>query len=144
MKNTLKFTEEEVAAEIERLHQFFIDWFNGVVPKTAEAYASFRSATATDFHIIPPGGALVGIDALAQGLYEAHNQRPGLDIQVKKMKIRQDMGDYCLATYEEWQLEQGDTEWKGRVSSALLSRNEAAPAGLMWHHVHETWLPDFQ
>lgn len=140
MKNTLRFTEEEIAAEIERLHQFFIDWFNGVVPKTEEAYTPFSSATSGDFNIVTPHGTIIPIAALAESLYGAHNHRPGLDIKVKNMQVQQDMGEFCLATYEEWQLEKGNTEWKGRTSTALLSRNDSAPAGLMWHHVHETWM----
>ncbi len=140
MNKNLEISNEDIAAEIRRLHQFFIDWFNGVVPKTEEAFKSFRSATAADFSIIPPSGELIPIEALSQGLYNAHNQRPGLDIDVRKMTIQHKMGDFYLATYEEWQLEKGDSEWKGRVSSALLSKNASAPAGLMWHHVHETWL----
>lgn len=140
MKKELVIKDEDIAAEIRRLHQFFIDWFNGVVPKTAEAFESFRSATAADFSIIPPSGDLIPIEQLAQGLFEARNKRPGLDIDVKKMTIQHKMGDFYLATYEEWQLEKGETEWKGRISSALLSKNRAAPAGLLWHHVHETWL----
>ena len=141
MKKALRITNDEVAAEISRLHQFFIDWFNGVVPKTAEEFEQFSSATADDFVIIPPSGQMIGIKQLAQGLFDAHNQRPGLDIEVKKMKIQHQMGSFYLATYEEWQLEKGETEWKGRVSSALLREDESAPAGLRWHHVHETWLP---
>ena len=27
-----------------------------------------------------------------------------------------------------------------RRSSALLARNESAPAGLVWRHLHETWM----
>lgn len=141
MKKTLRITNDDVAAEIARLHQFFIDWFNGVVPKTTEEFAKFSDATSDEFVMVPPSGAMVGIKQLAQGLFNAHNQRPGLDIAVKKMKVQHQMGDFYLATYEEWQLEKGETEWKGRVSSALLSVDESAPAGLMWHHVHETWLP---
>ena len=139
MKNNLNIHNDDVSAEIERLHQFFIDWFNGVVPKTEEAYASFRAATAKDFVIVTPHGTTIPIDALANSLFEAHNQRPGLDIKVKNMQVLHQMGDYCLATYEEWQLEKGEADGKGRVSTVLLSKNESAPAGLLWHHVHETW-----
>ena len=140
MNKNLKITHEDIAAEIERLHQFFIDWFNGVVPKTAEAFVSFSSATSEDFHMVPPSGSLIGIDMLSKGLFDAHNQRPGVDIKVKNMRTLHEMGEFYLATYEEWQLEKGETEWKGRVSTVLLSQNDAAPAGLMWHHVHETWM----
>ena len=105
------------------------------------SFRQFKDATSDSFSIVPPSGELIPIKNLSDGLYNAYNKRPGLDIKVKNMKIQHNMGDFYLATYEEWQLEKGETEWRGRISTALLSRDEKAPAGLMWHHVHETWLP---
>ena len=134
--------QDQISKEIERLHQFFIDWFNGVVPETEASFKQFRDATADDFSIVPPSGELVPIKSLAEGLYNAYNKRPGLNIEVKNMQIQHKMGNFYLATYEEWQLEKGDKAWRGRISTALLSKDENAPAGLKWHHVHETWLPE--
>ncbi len=49
-----------------------------------------------------------------------------------------------LATYEEWQ--KGALNSKppnnGRVSSAVFLKDRSRPNGLMWLHVHETWLPE--
>lgn len=142
MNNFSPEEQNQISVEIARLHRFFIDWFNGIVPKTEADFKSFTSATSADFQLIPPSGELIPINALAQSLYEMHNKRPRLDIQVKNMQIQHKLGDYYLATYEEWQLEKGDEAWRGRVSTALLSRDPDTPAGLKWHHVHETWLPE--
>jgi len=142
MTNFSKIEEDEISAEIKRLHDFFVDWFNGVVPETEDQFKQFSTATSADFVIAHPSGELESIENLTSSLYNAYKKRLGLDIKVKNMCIRHKMGDYYLATYEEWQLEKGDTEWGGRLSSVLLSRNKQAPAGLLWHHVHETWLPE--
>jgi hypothetical protein len=141
MKIFSKTEQDQISAEIERLHQFFIDWFNGIVPETQDCFQQFSNATSSDFVIVHPSGELDPITKLSPGLYNAYNKRSGLNIKVKNMQIQHKMGDYYLATYEEWQLEKGDAEWSGRISTVLLSKNESAPAGLMWHHVHETWLP---
>ena len=142
MNTDLPNLEIQVAKEIHRLHQFFVDWFNGELPKTVAAFADFRSATADTFSIIGPSGSLTDIDQLADLLFETHDNRPGLQIEVKNVKVQQTMGDYVLATYEEWQLEKGADAWTSRISTALLKQNDQAPSGLMWHHVHETWLPE--
>lgn len=142
MKTNLPNLEIQVANEIHRLHQFFVDWFNGELPKTEKSFADFRSATADTFTIIGPSGSMMEIDQLAAMLFEAHDKRPGLQIEVKNVKVQQNIGDYVLATYEEWQLEHGAESWTSRISTSLLCQNEAAPSGLMWHHVHETWFSE--
>lgn len=142
MEKFSKKEQDQISTEIERLHQFFIDWFNGVIPETHDCFKQFSTATSTDFSIIHPSGVLEPIKNLAEGLYNAYNKRPGLNIKVKNMRIQHKMGNYYVATYEEWQLEKGDAAWRGRISTALLSNTEGTPAGLMWHHVHETWLPE--
>ncbi|MEM8861236.1 MAG: hypothetical protein AAGD96_23160 [Chloroflexota bacterium] len=141
MNTELPNIEIQVVSEIHRLHQFFVDWFNGILPESEESFSSFLSATAQNFSIIPPSGQLISLSALSSSLYELHHKRPGLQIKVKNVQVQHQIGDYVLATYEEWQLEQGDQEWNGRISTALLSHNESTPSGIMWHHVHETWLP---
>ena len=48
-------------------------------------------------------------------------------------------GDMVLATYEEWQRNAlaSDPPDNGRIATVLL---ELGP-DIVWHHVHETWLP---
>ena len=141
MNTELPRLENQISHEIHRLHQFFVDWFNGEFPKTKESFNLFLAATAEDFSIIPPSGHLIALNDLASSIFELHNGRPGLQIEVKNVRVHHQLGEYVLATYEEWQLEKGATAWNGRISTALLSQNKTAPSGMMWHHVHETWLP---
>jgi hypothetical protein len=51
-----------------------------------------------------------------------------------------EQGGLVLATYEEWQ-RQADGSGSGRLSSVVFRQQPGTPNGLLWLHVHETWLP---
>lgn len=42
-----------------------------------------------------------------------------------------------VATYEEWQGGEGRAA-RGRLSTVVFTRDDDAPNGLVWRHVHET------
>ncbi|MEM8995687.1 MAG: DUF4440 domain-containing protein [Acidobacteriota bacterium] len=129
------------ADEVEGLHQFFHDWFVGDLPDTDEAYARFTDALDPDFMIISPSGAVSRRDALLESLRGAHasGKERGVKIWIRGFQMRFEKDDVAIVNYEEWQ-EIGNRR-TGRVSSALLQRDEAAPGGVRWLHLHETWLP---
>jgi len=59
-------------------------------------------------------------------------------IWIKTVRLRQQIKDLSLATYEEWQeLERQTT---ARLSSMLFQGAQSTPNGLKWLHVHETWI----
>lgn len=128
-----------VQTEIELLHQFFADWFNGDLPKTEEAYAPFVAALADDFVIVAPGGKARERVALLQGLWDAHDSQTDIRIWIEAVQLRRVRGDIVWATYEEWQTIGGNTT--GRISTAIFSRQPEGEPALKWEHVHETWLP---
>jgi hypothetical protein len=127
-------------SEIVELHNFFIAWLGGELPKTSEIFARFSAATAPGFALISPSGQLTERDALVQGLYEGHASRPKLQIWIERPALRVREGALSLVTYEEWQREAGRVT--ARQSSALFIEAPEAPNGLAWLHVHETWLPE--
>ena len=61
------------------------------------------------------------------------------EIWIENFRLRWAAGDNALVTYEEWHRRRGATS--ARLSSALFRREAAAPCGVAWLHVHETWLP---
>jgi hypothetical protein len=128
--------------EIVDLHRFFVDWYHARLPRTAAAFARCGDALAEGFALISPGGEILERDPLVAMLERAHGSRQGSDFEIRiERPDARAVGDgLLLARYEEWQRNAGI--WRGRLSTTLLQEEPAAPAGLIWLHVHETWLPD--
>lgn len=131
---------DHVQQEIEELHQFFQDWYNGVLPQSNEAFARFADAMALGFTIIFPSGNVMRREPLVEALYKSYDGRDGFRIWIKNVQIHQKVGDVIVASYQEWQRDQEQTT--ARLSSVILERDSNAPNGLRWLHVHETWLPN--
>ena len=123
--------------EIDTLHRCFEAWFNGHVPKTAEAFSRIDTALAETFVIVMPQGSKVERAPLLKGLYEAHAGRPGIRIWIKHVRILEEDQTLVVAEYEEWQTEDGETT--SRHSTAIFRRSVEKPNGLEWLRVHETW-----
>ena len=136
--------EQRCNDEVVQLHQFFQDWFNGVLPPTDVAFGRFSSVMAEGFVIISPNGELTERDELLERLQAAHGiwremSRPGR-IWIENLQVRHQVGNQVLVHYEEWQEIEGES--RGRLSTALFRRREGAPNGIEWLHVHEVWLPE--
>ncbi len=134
--------EDRCRDEVLDLHQFFADWFNGDIANDEATFARLEKALADDFEIIGPDGRLTTRGDLLPILARAHGGRKALDfsIEVKHPKARKISDALCLITYEEWQSSnQGNRAWR---STAVLRRQDDAPGGVVWLHVHETYLPD--
>ena len=136
--------EQRCNDEVVQLHQFFEDWFNGILPPTDVAFDRFSSVMAEGFVIISPNGELTERDELLERLRAAHGiwrelSRPGR-IWIENLQVRHQVGDQTLVLYEEWQEIEGES--RGRLSTALFRRREATPNGVEWVHVHEVWLPN--
>lgn len=123
--------------EIIELHAFFEDWFNGTLPKTESAFARFAKAMDKDFTIVDPGGTEATCTPLLAGLWAAHGMNPGVKIWIERAQMLHSQEGLTLARYDECQTDaRGSTR---RISSVWLQQDVAAPAGLRWLRVHETW-----
>lgn len=93
-----------------------------------------------------PGGKLLRGDALFADMRRAHGANPRFRIQIRNVEARRlgENGALILATYAGWQKNALNSKPpnNGRLSSALLKHDAAAPHGPLWLHVHETWLPE--
>ncbi len=59
------------------------------------------------------------------------------------MRLREAGEELVAATYEEWQ--SGEEKKDDRISTVVFCRvPEAAPNGLRWLHVHETWVSEYE
>jgi len=135
---------ERCEREVVELHQFFEDWFNGVLENGDDAFKRFGGVMAEGFLVVPPDAAATEREPLIEALRGAHgswatgNGRPGR-IWIEKLRVRHDAGAWAIVTYEEWQEVGGET--KGRLSTAVFGRREGTPNGVEWLHLHEVWLP---
>lgn len=128
----------QIEEEIIALHQFFQDWFNGKLPKTDESFARFTGAMCPDFHMVTPEGKLVELNALTDRLRNAYGLRDEMRIWIENVCVHWNQDALWLATYEEWQEIDGVVQ--SRISTVLLAEDAAAPGGLNWRHVHETFM----
>ncbi len=73
-----------------------------------------------------------------RGAHGRWQETPGR-IRIENYRFRQAAGGLALATYEEWH--DFPDETIGRLSSVLFGPNDAAPNGIEWLHLHESWIP---
>lgn len=123
--------------EIERLHDRFVAWFTAAEGTDFDA---IERALAPGFEMVTPDGRRVARDAVLDSIREAHGRDgPGeFDIEIRNVELLHATDDHATVRYEEWQETPDGTT--GRVSTVLFETDPAAPGGLVWLDVHETWL----
>ena len=132
--------ESRCRQEIEELHRFFQDWFNGESTNDASTFARLDAALGAGFFMVTPEGNSVERPPLVAGLRGAHGrwrEAPG-KIWIENIQLRHAGANEALLTCEEWQ--QVDGETKGRLSSVLFVNDDDAPNGVAWLHLHEGWI----
>ena len=132
--------DDRCRAEVVELHAFLEAWSNAELPPTDEAFARFGDVIAPSFSIIDPDGETLGREPIVEAIRAAHGRwsdDPG-HIRIENYRLRQAGGGFALATYEEWHELSGETI--GRLSSVLFGRDDDAPNGVEWLHLHEVWI----
>lgn len=131
--------EQSCRTEVAELHAFFAEWFGGSRPDTDEAFARFADALASSFTMVVPDGRTVPRDAVLKAVRDSHGWG-ATTIWIENHVLRFSNAGVALVGYEEWQTR--DDATRGRASTAFFAVDPAAPNGVRWMHVHETWLPD--
>ena len=131
--------ENRCQQEIVELHQFFQDWFTGVLLADDAAFARFSQVLGDTFIIISPDGRALSRNPLLESLRGMHGAHKGQRIWIENVQLRHQADNLALVTYEEWQ-EVAENK-TGRLSTVLFQVKPDTPNGLEWLHVHETWLP---
>ncbi len=136
--------ERQCEREVREFHAFLRDWLVGAVPRTAETFSRFSDVMGGGVEVISPRGTVTGRDALVSEFEALHGELAAdagaFNIWIESFRCRWAEGDHAMVTYEEWH-QRGDDK-SARLSTALFRREEATPCGVLWLHVHETWLPD--
>ena len=131
----LALAEQEIRAR----HDAFVVWFTKGDDDAvmAETLASFAPTMAQ----VTPEGAILERAALEAGLRAARGQRPvDFTIAIEDVAPIWQGEDAVLVAYVERQTVDGRRT--ARRSTALMRRAENAPNGVVWLHVHETWMTD--
>ncbi|MGP1397715.1 MAG: hypothetical protein ACTS3R_19600 [Inquilinaceae bacterium] len=136
---TTTMTLEEAAhAEIRARHDFFVAWFTG--QGTDGGMRATRRAFHPDMRRIGPDGAFEDRDTVIAALTAASGKlSDAFRIVIEPGDTVWHGTDTVLVTYIERQ-DHGTTR-TARRSAALLTRDPAAPHGVVWRFVQETWIP---
>lgn len=122
-------------AEIEELHQVFEAYFLG----TIDTLDRVEQALAPDFTIVGPHGVEATRVETLEALRAGHAHTKSLAITVTDAALLFETPDVLIARYvENHQLAERTNH---RLSTVVFTPDDAAPLGLSWRRVHETWLP---
>ena len=121
---------QKVKTEIEELHQFFTDWFNGKLDESS--FARVENVLHQNFDLITPRGEHFRRDEILDLIRNANGADPQRKIWTQFISCKK-YDNVAIALYYEMQ-DQGDNQTK-RLSTAVFS----IEPNLMWLHVHETW-----
>ena len=125
-------------AEIETLHAFFVEWYTGTTDD--DAIARLERALAPDFEMVTPDGTRLDRDSVIEDVRVSYERdEPGtFAIEIRNVEVIEQLDGYALVRYEEWQ--ETDDGATGRLSTVLFRDEAAAPGGLEWVDLHETWI----
>ena len=124
--------------EVVAMHAFFAAWYTGADTPAAD-FAACEAAFAPDFRMVTPDGIVHERLAVLKGLRRSRRSQPAsFAIAVSGIEPLWQQGDAILLGYVEQQYRDGRTT--RRRSTALLTRETAAPRGVVWRHLQETWM----
>lgn len=125
--------EDRCEAEVRELHAFFGRWFRGEADEAE--LARVEDALAEDFELISPRGVTADRASILASIRGAYGGRDGsFAIGIESFAVRSTHGAACLVTYEEHQ------PGTVRIASAWFRESGRGPQGVVWVHLHETWV----
>jgi len=134
--------EARCRSEVVELHRFLEAWSNAELPSTDEAFSRFEEVIAPSFVLVDPDGETLERESIVTAIRTAHGRWSGAPgrIRIENVRLRQAGRDLVVATYEEWH--DVDSRTIGRSSTVVFGRNDRAPNGLEWLHLHESWIAE--
>jgi hypothetical protein len=126
---------QQLTTEIERLHQFFEDWYAGVGDRSM---GEFADSLDEAFYIVSPRGDVMdkaGIVGMVHNLGETGD----VEIRIRNVELRSRLASGIrIVTYEEHERRPSDTV--AMISTVGLLPDAERPGGFAWSFVHETFL----
>ena len=130
--------DQFIAAEVESLHRFIEQWFNGTVQKTTESFSRLSNSWPEGFTLIDPNNKSHSSSVLLKSTYDHFGKFPCLSIQVRNIRTSRHLPGVAVAVYEEWHVDTHETE--ARLCSATFTFEAADPSRPQWVHIHESKL----
>ena len=128
---------ERARQEVVELHDFFVAWMRGETP--AGDFSRAEASISRHFRMSSPDGKIEESAAVLAWIKGAQGSRPSpFTIAVLDHRTIWAGEDAALLEYTEQQYRDGRTT--RRRSTALFVANPAAPCGVEWHHLQETWM----
>lgn len=125
--------------EVRALHAFFADWFRAGAMHPD--FSELERVLAPDFRMVTPDGLVVDRKAVIEAVRQAEDTRPAdFAIVILQPRPVHESRDAVLLEFIEQQYRDGGTT--RRLSTALFTSQESAPRGVLWRHLHETWMRD--
>jgi hypothetical protein len=122
--------------EVVALHAFFERWFRSA--GEAPDFTECERALGPDFSMIGPDGEMHGRDVVIERLRRARGAYPAdFRIEVLDPATIWTREEAVLLEYTERQYRDSRTD--ARRSTALFLASAAAPRGVEWRHLQETW-----
>ena len=129
--------QHRAEAEIVARHAFFVDWYTGKAGD--RAMADCARSFAPDFRMIWPDGTEHARDAVVdmlRGMGDTKGDEYAIEVAMRNAAML--APDLVLITFDE---HQWTAEGKNlRRASALFSPDAGAPEGVVWRHLHQTWI----
>ena len=124
--------------EVRKLHAFFVGWFRGETGAAFD-FAACDAALAPDFRMITPDGAVHERAAVMERLRKARGSTAAdFTIEILQPHVAWQAGDAVLLEFIERQYREGRRT--SRRSTGLFTEEPGAPRGVVWRHLHETWM----
>lgn len=136
--------ENDLRAEIVALHEFFVDWFGGLIAQDDQIFNDrFVVRFGDECELIQPSGATLTRKTFIAAVRNSYGSSPDFKIAIRNVRLRFELpGGHALVSYEEWQRNAVNStpQDNARAASVLFSRT-SANTPFQWLHIHETWLP---
>lgn len=130
---------DRAIAEVQASHAFFTGWFRAGDEGNA-GLAAFERALAADFRRVAPDGRVEDKAATMAAIRLARGTAPAdFAIAVLQPQPVWQVEAAVLLEFVEQQYRGGETT--KRRSTALFTPDPSAPRGVVWRHLHETWMP---
>ena len=126
---------------MRELHEFFARWFSGWLEE--DEIGRLEVALHPDFTIVGPTGATLDRDGIISGVRAGHG-RGATSIDIHGLATLHQEDGILIGRYEEWQSRKlADVVEERRLrSTAVFVTDDAAPNGVRWLTVHETFIDE--
>ena len=126
-----------VEKEVRELHRFFQDWYRGKLDD--DAFRRFDGVMGEGFTNVLPDADVLARETIIDAVRSQKGADTEAELWIENVRVVHSEAEFLIATYEEWQARAG-RDARGRLSTVVFTRDEEMPNGLVWRHVHETWL----